>query len=146
MIYSQGGAPNIHDDKESGDDDSTIQSNEHNDDSWSNPPGMELFVKPIHWERIRNAITTTTCVAVTDGSYDPVSKLATACWIIKGRTSENRAKGAAQTPDAHDRMDANRAELHGIYCILYCIYNICNKLLITTGKLTIACDCDGAVR
>ena len=102
MIYSQGGAPGIHDEEETGDDDSTIQSNEHNDDSWSNPPGMELFVKPIHWEHIRNAITTNTCVAVTDGSYDPVSKLATACWIIEGRTSEDRAKGAAQTPGAHD--------------------------------------------
>ena len=82
---------------------------------------------------------------MTDGSYDPVSKLAAACWIIEGRTSEGRAKGAAKTPGNHDNMDAYRAELHGIYCILHYIHNICTHFNITTGRVTVACDCDGAL-
>ena len=42
-------------------------------------------------------------------------------------------------------MDAYRAELHGIYCILICLKYLCETYVITKGKVTIVCDCDGAL-
>ena len=145
MIYSQGGHLDIRDEVETNDHSSTEQQDRGETDSWLNLPDMELFVTPNHWEHIKEAIGANTCVAVTDGSYDPTSKLSTACWIIEGRTLVGRAKGAVQTPGNRNCMDAHRAELHGIYCIHHYIYNICSKFKITTGRVTVACDCNGAL-
>ena len=136
MIYSQGSYPDepIHRDQD--DDDH---------DEWTDPPGINLFDRPTEWKQILQAVASGTCIAVTDGSFDPDTKLATACWIIEGRTSEGRAKGAAKTPGNTQHMDAYRAELHGIYCILYCMKTLCEMFQVEVGRLTIACDCDGAL-
>ena len=112
MIYSQGSSPNKPSQSDGDDDVHKI---------WTDPPGMRLFDQPDKWSQIIQAVTTGTCIAVTDGSFGPDTQLATACWIIEGQTSDSRTKGAAKTPGNRRNMDAYRAELHGIYCILYCM-------------------------
>ena len=95
--------------------------NQENEDT-SIFPNMDPFISrtlkefrsPLSWNQITQAILKKTCIAVTDGSYDPVSKLATACWVIEGEKSEGRAKGASQTPGNINDKDAYRAELYGI--------------------------------
>ena len=117
---------------------------------WTKAPdwmiqAFENFIIPPSWDNIVASIRNNFCIAVTDGSYDPISKYATSCWIIEGMNADGRAKGAALTPGAPTSMDAYRAELHGIYCILICLKYICNTYNIIHGTVTIACDCDGAL-
>ena len=64
---------------------------------------------------------------------------------MEGQTSEGRAKGASQIPGTPTNMDAYRAELHGIYCILLFAKVLCKKYSINNGRMTIACDCDNAL-
>ena len=85
------------------------------------------------------------CIAVTDRSYDPETNLATACWIIEDDKKHHQAKGASQTPGNGTDMDAYRAELYGIYCILLCMKYICDEYKLQTGKIKILCDCKGSL-
>ena len=140
MIYLQGtqpDCPNIN------------QREEQENDIWSESPNwmrkdMESIFLPTEWNNILDSMEHRTCVAVTDGSFDPVSKLVIECWIIEGRTHKGRMKGASQTPGHRDHMDAYRAEVYGIYCILLYIHTVCHKFNMTTGAITIACNCDSA--
>ena len=139
MIYSQGASPERQLPEE--------DKREMND-IWSESPNwkqktMENFIPPSDWSSIVRSIQDDTCIAVTDGSYDPLSKNATACWIIEGRTSDGRAKGASL--EQKESMDAYRAEIFGIYCIMMCVYSLCTRFNITKGSLTIACDCNGSL-
>ena len=73
------------------------------DDIWSSAPRwipnglMRDCHLPDRWETIIRSLCDGTCVAVTDGSYDPDSQYATACWIIEGE-GESRCKGASHPP------------------------------------------------
>ena len=122
-----------------------------NDDIWRGAPDwiseelMEYCCLPTDWRNIIDAIAKKKCVAVTDGSFDPINLYSTACWIIAGETDEHRVKGAAHTPGHADDLDAYRSEVFGIYCILICLKYICERFNITTGAATIVCDCLGAL-
>ena len=100
---------------------------------------------PIDWSSIVSSIGRGCCIAVTDGSYDPLSHYATACWIIEDDCGQNRCKGAAHTPGQGDDMDAYRSELFGIYCIMVCLKYVCMSFRVTRGTVTIVCDCLGAL-
>ena len=121
-----------------------------NEDLWSNSPiwmkdTMENFTKPTDWKNITNILRSKTCLLVTDGSYDLSSKLVTAYWIIEGKMSSRQAKAAAQTPGNSKYMDAYRAELYIMYCILRCINTICSKFSLHEDKLAIDYDCDSTL-
>ena len=99
---------------------------------------------PDRWETIIRSLCDGTCVAVTDGSYDPDSRYATACWIIEGE-GESQCKGASHTSGNDDELDAYRAEIFGIYCVLICIKYILQTYDIDNGSITIVCDCFGTL-
>ena len=66
-------------------------------------------------------------------------------WILEGNDNKNRAKGASQTPGNGTDMDAYRAELYGIYCILLSVKYISEHFQIRDGEIKIICDCKGAL-
>lgn len=89
MIYSNGSKQPLEIqteyDTESDDDDET-------DIVWKNAPAwakstLKNFFPPTSWTTITDAIKNKTCIAVTDGSFDPKTNLATACWILEGENS-----------------------------------------------------------
>ena len=82
---------------------------------------------------------------MTDGSYDPETNLATAYWIIEGQDNRHQAKGASQTPGNCTDMDAYRAELYGIYCILLSIKYISKHHGIEDREIKIICNCKGVL-
>ena len=106
---------------------------------------MTHFPPPTSWEQIIQEIWNRQCIAVTDGSFNPLSRIATACWVIKGQTHQDFAKGAAHTPGYDGSMDPYRAELFGIYCVLLCVYKLCSVFDIRNRLITISCDCEGAL-
>ena len=112
--------------------------------SWVKDTLRNVFL-PTTSKPIADAILRGTCVALTDGSYDPSTNLATACWIIESDENGNRAKGASQTPGNETDMDAYRAELYGIYCILLSIKYIIDYFQIDGGSIKLVCDCKGAL-
>ena len=67
---------------------------------------MRHCKEPDSWEHITSTIAQRKCIAVTDGSHNLDNKLTTACWIIKGTTSQDRCKGASQTPGMNNDQDA----------------------------------------
>ena len=82
---------------------------------------------------------------LTDGSYNLSTNLATACWIIESNVRGNRVKGASQTPSNGTDMDAYRAELYDIYCILLSVKYIADYFQIPDGSIKLVCDCKGAL-
>ena len=139
-IYAQGYAP-----------EETLEERDTNDDIWRSAPTwisedlMKYCCLPTEWRNIINAITKKKCVAVTDGSFDPINLCSTACWIIVGETDEHRVKGAAHTPGHDEDLDAYRSEVFGIYCILICLKYVCDRFNIKKGEATIVCNCLGAL-
>ena len=141
-IYTQGSAPMAH----------RTNTTHHNcPPIWAHAPQwipkslMKDCFLPDSWATIATSLRNGTCVAVTDGSFAPDEMVATACWIIEGDNGSNRCKGAAHTPGTKEEMDAYRAEIFGIYCLLICIKYICLHESITEGKVTVVCDCLGAL-
>ena len=90
-------------------------------------------------------IRTNSLIAVVDGSFNPETRLGTACWILTSTTREDEIKGSAQAPGDLEDMDAYRAETFGLYCTLLIIKHICDYFQIQEGGLTLACDCVSAL-
>jgi hypothetical protein len=113
--------------------------------TWIKTSLMKYCDTPSNWESIKNSISNGTCVALTDGSFDPFSYYATACWIIEGNDRNNRCKGVSHTPGNDDDTDEYRDEIFGIYCIMVCLKYICEHFEIKKGSVKIVCDCLGAL-
>ena len=92
------------------------------------------------------AITNKNNIAVVDGSYCPYKRLGTACWIITDKHTTTKLKGSTQVPGGHVNMEAYRAELFGLYCILLFIKLYCQYFNIEKGVIEIACDCESTVK
>ena len=69
--------------------DTNSDSNDEANIVWKSAPDwaretLKNFFSPSSWTNITEAIKNKTCIAVTDGSFDPKTHLATACWILEG--------------------------------------------------------------
>ena len=104
-----------------------------NDSIWATAPAwisallMKDCMLPSSWYNIAMSIKNETCIAVTDGFFAPTEMVATAFWVIEGENGVRRCKGAAHTPGTREEMDAYRAKIFGIYCILTCLKYICER-------------------
>ena len=106
MIYSHGAlTASTQTDQVSSTDENDPEGIWNQAPSWVKDTLRNVFL-PTTSKPIADAILRGTCVALTDGSYDPSTNLATACWIIESDENGNRAKGASQTPGNETDMDA----------------------------------------
>ena len=89
-----------------------------------------------------------TAIAVTDGSFK--DSLGTAAFTLQPADLDTDSDAQAyvmvnQTPGAPQDMDAYRAELGGIFGIVDLANQLCQENLITTGYITVGCDCASAL-
>ena len=94
-------------------------------------------------EHLKDSIISRSAYAVADGSFHSDKLLGTACWIITD--DRTKIKGAAQAPGTGEEMEAYRAELFKLYCLLLFINLYCDYYQIDNGEVEIACDCLGAI-
>jgi hypothetical protein len=86
-------------------------------------------------------------IAVTDGSFK--NNLGTAGFTIQphlhDETDQDSFIMVNQTPGDPRDMDAYRAELGGIFGIIDLANHLCNSFAITSGHITVGCDCSSAL-
>ena len=86
-----------------------------------------------------------TCSVVSDGSFFPTTKRTAAAYVIGTEKSHERIIGRCFVVGPRDSFSAYRAELAGIHGGLVFIQGLCKVYEITTGKISLACDNDGAI-
>ena len=117
MIYTQGSSEN----EKTSHLESPVQDN-----IWKNAPIrmretlQHTFILD-SWSIVKHVLISSTCITITDGSFDPTSKYAMACWIIEGKTLSRQCKWTVHTPGKASDMEVYWAKLFRIYCILLCI-------------------------
>ena len=94
-------------------------------------------------EHLKDSIISRSAYAVADGSFHPDKLLGTACWIITD--DRTKIRGTAQAPGTGEEMEAYRAELFGLYCLLFFINLYCDYYQIDNGEVEIACNCLGSI-
>jgi predicted RNA-binding Zn-ribbon protein involved in translation (DUF1610 family) len=85
-----------------------------------------------------------TCRAVTDGSYK--DHHSTAAFIIQGTDWRQSIKGDNTTPGSPAEQCAYRSELGGIVGILVMLELLCSQFYLTSGQVTLGCDCESAIK
>jgi hypothetical protein len=85
-----------------------------------------------------------TCRAVTDGSYK--QHHGTAAFILKGCDEKKAIRGCNVTPGQPPEQCAYRSETGGIIGILTTLEALCAQHSLTTGLVTIGCDCESAIK
>ena len=96
-------------------------------------------------EKMAMAISNNSLRIVCDGSYKETEDIATAGVIIEDEERSFKIKCSIVTPGETGELNAYRAELCGILTTLGIIHEICSQFHLTSGKILIGCDCDGAV-
>lgn len=77
---------------------------------------------------------------VSDGSFDPISRIGTCAYRIENTDRRILAQGVCRVPGSKEDMNSYRAELMGIYLMLRTLEAMCAFFSITKGHITIACD------
>jgi hypothetical protein len=107
-----------------------------------------IVIQPPHdLSLIVDGIQSGTCIAVTDGSFK--DKLGTSGFTILPTITSPEDEAfilTNQTPGAPEDIDAYRAELGGIYGIIRTTLDLCESFKITTGAVTVGCDCVSALQ
>ena len=116
---------------------------------------LQLLPATAHWAlqsmvRIGNmlelseALQSGTAVAVSDGSYK--LNLGTSAFIVTTPGCSSHVRGANRVPGPLKEGDSYRCELAGLYGIILTVNALCQAHGISSGKCTIACDNDSAIR
>ena len=85
-------------------------------------------------------------VIVSDGSFHPTLKVATAAFKIENSMGTTLAYGYCRTPGHRSILDAYRAEAWGILLSLTFLKYVQDTLNVTNGVVTLWCDCISALR
>ena len=85
-------------------------------------------------------------IIMSDGSFHPTFKVATAAFKIENSLGLTLAYGYCRTPGHTSILDAYRAEAWGILLSLTFLQYIQNALKIENKSVTLWCDCIGALR
>jgi hypothetical protein len=84
-------------------------------------------------------------LVVSDGSYNPTTKLGTAAWILEGRLSNIQISGSVITPGSASEQSAYRSELAGILVAITVINALASFHNLKTS-LTLHCDCESGLK
>jgi hypothetical protein len=92
-----------------------------------------------------SALTSGTLLACSDGFFNPRTGSGRHGWVMALPSKEAVMTGSG--PISGDPMIASpyRAELSGLVATLYLIYKICAYHDVSSGKLTLYCDNNGAI-
>ena len=93
---------------------------------------------------IADALRAGHCVGISDGSFK--DEYGTACWVVKGETSQGRIFGPCITPGNAKDQSAYQSELAGLYGIITMLEAICQYHAVTAGNAEIGCDGIQALR
>ena len=85
-------------------------------------------------------------IAVSDGSFDPITKTGAAAWIITSKHSSQWIRGTSISPGSTTIQNPYRSEILGILAILHQINQLCRIHQITNGSIIMACDGISALR
>ena len=118
-----------------------LESPNHiSDDDWairsvSHPPDLQPILE---------SLILGTAIAVCDGSFK--DNMGTAAFCIQPSSSLNdRILGCNLTPGMPSELSAYRSELGGIYGIVKQVHNLVTKASLTSGGITLGCDCLSAL-
>ena len=98
-----------------------------------------------HYNGLIQALTASSVTIVTDGSYHPTLKVATAAFKIEDLSGKTLAYGYSRVPGNREMLDAYRAEAWGIYLCLTFLDYVHKKHNIEGNEVLILCDCKGAL-
>jgi len=114
----------------------TLWNNENQEDEFiwytKNLEGTEAI--PIIGQAIQNG----TAVVVSNGSFQDT--YAIAALILEDLNTGERKINKEISPGASNDVSAYRAELTGIFSAIRLVNNLCQKLAITSGYITLGCD------
>ena len=94
---------------------------------------------------IINCIQTGNCAVVTDGSYYPSTSQTGASFIVGNEAMHRLIIGRCDVVGPKTSFSAYRAELAGLHGGLNFILALCKSYHITSGRITLSCDNDGAL-
>ena len=95
---------------------------------------------------IISCIQSGTCVVVTDGSFYPSTLKAGAAYIIGNEATHRLIMGHCHIVGPPSAFSAYRSELAGLHGGLSFMLAICKIFKISTGRIILACDCEGALK
>jgi len=113
------------------------------------PEIQEWYFQPVHnhppIQELIQGIEQDNAICVTDGSFK--DKMGTAGMTLSpSMNHRSRHRGVNQTPGHPNDISAYRAELGGMLGIVLYLKKLCQDHQIDRGKITLACDCDSALR
>lgn len=99
-----------------------------------------LHVPSDNYATILQAIRSGTCLAISDGSYDPTTSTGAASMKIQGINGVNGISGQCATPGQPEDQSAYRSELTGMYFYTLTIWALCKLHTVHTGAVEFGCD------
>jgi hypothetical protein len=118
----------------------SIPDNPEDDQQWWN----EIVHIPLDLQPLLNGIRDGTSICVTDGLYKHTYGAA-ALIVLPYLEAPEGVILVNQTPGLHSDVDAYQAELGSIYGCLAYIEALTTLHNITTGQITLACNCWSAI-
>ena len=116
-------------------------------ESRTHPWSGLCITPPLDMAALITGIQQGTAIAVTDGSFK--NQLGTAGFTIQPNLTDDTAQDSFimvnQTPGDPMDMDAYRAELGGIFGIIDLANHLCTSFSLTSGHITVGCDCSSAL-
>ena len=91
-------------------------------------------------KELAHAIMTGDGKMVSDGSFDPNTKMGTCAYRIENCDRRTLAQGVCKVPGDCDDVNSYRAELTGIFLMMVIVEMTCTHFEITEGLMTLACD------
>ena len=109
---------------------------------------IDHFVLPNdNCQLIATAIVQGTAIAVCDGLYDPRDHLGTTAFVMVANKQDKKPLTAANwSPGILSDQSAYRSELTGVDSVLAAVDIVVKQYKITSGEITIALDCDTALK
>ena len=102
-------------------------------------PMLEYFhLEIINLPSLIQAISTSTCLAISDGSFK--DKFGTAAWHLSAGNETILLSGKTVVPGTSDDHSAFRSELMGLYGISVTLHAICSFAEIRKGSCLMGCD------
>lgn len=92
---------------------------------------------------IADAIRSSCCIAVSDGSFFP--GIGTAAFTVQGHTARGMIDGECITPGYAEDQSAYRSEVSGLYAISVVVWLVCQHYQITDGTVEVGCDGESAL-
>ena len=87
-----------------------------------------------------DALATSRIITVSDGSYNPLTHVGTAAWIIVDDSFKPIVKGLAIVPGSKYVQSAFRSEAVGVLAVFEFLHSVCLRHSIQSGTVTVMCD------